>query len=44
LNRNGAVQFAARADSAMAEHKQKMVVIATNGFNDQRSSVAWSVA
>ena len=27
----------------MAE-KQKMVVIVTNGFNDERSSVAWSVA
>jgi len=24
--------------------KQKMVVIVTNGFNDERSSVAWSVA
>jgi len=22
--------------------KQKMVVIVTNGFNDERSSVAWS--
>jgi predicted peroxiredoxin len=27
----------------MAE-KQKLVVIVTNGFNDERSSVAWSVA
>jgi len=27
----------------MAE-MQKMVVIVTNGFNDERSSVAWSVA
>jgi predicted peroxiredoxin len=25
-------------------NKQKMVVIVTNGFNDERSSVAWSVA
>ena len=24
--------------------KQKMVVVVTNGFNDERSSVAWSVA
>jgi predicted peroxiredoxin len=24
--------------------KQKLVVIVTNGFNDERSSVAWSVA
>jgi predicted peroxiredoxin len=24
--------------------KQRMVVIVTNGFNDERSSVAWSVA
>jgi predicted peroxiredoxin len=28
----------------MPEQKQKMVVIVTNGFNDERSSVAWSVA
>jgi len=28
----------------MSEQKQKMVVIVTNGFNDERSSVAWSVA
>ena len=28
----------------MSEHKQKMVFIVTNGFNDERSSVAWSVA
>jgi len=27
----------------MAE-KQKMVVVVTNGFNDERASVAWSVA
>lgn len=27
----------------MAE-KEKLVVIVTNGFNDERSSVAWSVA
>ena len=27
----------------MPEQKQKMVVIVTNGFNDERSSVAWSV-
>jgi predicted peroxiredoxin len=27
----------------MAE-KQKMVVVVTNGFHDERSSVAWSVA
>jgi predicted peroxiredoxin len=24
--------------------KQKLVVVVTNGFNDERSSVAWSVA
>jgi predicted peroxiredoxin len=24
--------------------KQKMVVVVTNGFNDERASVAWSVA
>jgi len=24
--------------------KQKMVVVVTNGFNDERSSVAWSIA
>jgi len=28
----------------MSEQKQKMVVVVTNGFNDERSSVAWSVA
>jgi predicted peroxiredoxin len=28
----------------MTSDKQKMVVIVTNGFNDERSSVAWSVA
>ena len=27
----------------MAE-KDKLVVVVTNGFNDERSSVAWSVA
>jgi len=24
--------------------KKKLVVVVTNGFNDERSSVAWSVA
>jgi predicted peroxiredoxin len=27
----------------MAE-KQKLVIVVTNGFNDERSSVAWSIA
>jgi predicted peroxiredoxin len=28
----------------MSTNKQKMVVVVTNGCNDERSSVAWSVA
>lgn len=28
----------------MSEEKRKLVVVVTNGFHDERSSVAWSVA
>ena len=28
----------------MSEEKKRLVVVVTNGFNDERSSVAWSVA
>jgi len=32
------------AEKQNGSDKQKMVVVVTNGFNDERSSVAWSVA
>ncbi len=28
----------------MSDEKRKLVIVVTNGFHDERSSVAWSVA
>jgi len=43
VRRTGADINSGEEDTVMSEQK-KLVVIVTNGFNDERSSVAWSVA